>query len=73
MSEQSNVSSMNNWFAGPQEQFEEMRDTWLASMAKWAEFAKDPLHGKVLTPEELREMFSPASWTAPGKGRSTLP
>jgi len=59
--------------AGPrtsavEEQFEEMRETWLASMAKWAEFAQDPLHGKVPTPDELREMFSPASWTAPGKG-----
>ena len=51
-----------------EEQFTELRDTWQASMTKWTELAKDALKGERPTPEALREMFSPASWSGPGSG-----
>ena len=51
-----------------EEQFNELRDTWQASVAKWTEFAKDATQGDIPTPAKLREMFAPASWTGPGSG-----
>lgn len=50
------------------EQFAELRDTWKASITKWTELAKDTFKGDKPTPEALREMFSPASWSGPGSG-----
>lgn len=51
-----------------EEQFAELRDTWQASVTKWTEFAKDASKGGIPTPDKLREMFTPASWTGPGSG-----
>ena len=51
-----------------EEEFSALRDTWQASVAKWSEFARDASPGEMPTPEKLREMFSPASWTGPGSG-----
>lgn len=51
-----------------EEQFAELRDTWQASVTKWTEFAKDASKGELPTPNKLREMFTPASWTGPGAG-----
>jgi polyhydroxyalkanoate synthase subunit PhaE len=67
------------WATGPTEnaeahttpleqQFTELRDTWQASVAKWAEFAKGASAGELPSPDRLREMFTPASWTGPGSG-----
>jgi hypothetical protein len=49
-------------------QFDELRDTWQASLTKWTDFAKDASKGELPAPEKLREMFTPASWTGPGAG-----
>jgi polyhydroxyalkanoate synthase subunit PhaE len=51
-----------------QEQFNELRDTWQASVARWTEFAKEAAKGEVPSADKLREVFSPASWTGPGSG-----
>jgi len=51
-----------------EEQFNELRDTWQASVARWTEFAKEATQGEVPSPAKLREMFSPVSWTGPGSG-----
>ncbi|WP_280150354.1 poly(R)-hydroxyalkanoic acid synthase subunit PhaE [Piscinibacter sp. XHJ-5] len=51
-----------------EQQFGELRDTWQASVARWTAFAKDAPAGKLPTPETLREMFAPASWTGAGHG-----
>lgn len=67
------------WATGPTEnaeahttpleqQFIEPRDTWQASVAKWSEFAKGATAGELPSPDKLREMFTPASWTGPGSG-----
>ena len=51
-----------------EEQFNELRDTWQASVAKWADFAKESAQGEMPSFDKLREMFVPASWTGPGSG-----
>jgi polyhydroxyalkanoate synthase subunit PhaE len=51
-----------------QEQFAEMRDTWQSSVTKWTDHAKEAAKGEMPTPDALREMFSPASWSGPGSG-----
>jgi poly[(R)-3-hydroxyalkanoate] polymerase subunit PhaE len=51
-----------------EEQFNELRDTWQASVAKWTEFAKSASSGELPSPDQLREMFAPTSWTGPGAG-----
>jgi len=50
------------------EQFAELRDTWKASIEKWAEFAKEGSKPGALTPEALRELLAPARWSGPGAG-----
>jgi hypothetical protein len=51
-----------------QEQFDELRNTWQASVSRWTEFAKEAAQGQVPSVNQLREMFSPASWTGAGSG-----
>ena len=51
------------------EQFNELRDTWQASVAKWTEFAKEAAQGEMPSVDKLREMFAPAAWA---RGRSGL-
>jgi polyhydroxyalkanoate synthesis regulator phasin len=53
------------------EQFNELRDTWQASVAKWTDFAKDAAQGELPSADTLREMFAPAAWAqgaGPGSG-----
>ena len=54
-----------------EEQFNELRDTWQASVAKWTDFAKEATQGELPSADKLREMFAPAVWahgagTGPG-------
>ncbi|MGM9490725.1 poly(R)-hydroxyalkanoic acid synthase subunit PhaE [Ideonella sp. YS5] len=51
-----------------EEQFNELRDIWQTSSAKWSDFAKNAAQGEVPSPDKLREMFTPSSWTGPGSG-----
>jgi hypothetical protein len=51
-----------------EEQFNELRDTWKASVGRWTEFAKEASKGDLPSTDKLREMFAPASWTGPGSG-----
>lgn len=51
-----------------QEQFNELRDTWQASVERWSAFAKEASQGELPSADKLREMFTPASWTGPGAG-----
>jgi hypothetical protein len=51
-----------------EEQFNELRDTWKTSVARWTDFAKQASNGELPSPDKLREMFAPASWTGPGSG-----
>jgi len=51
-----------------EQQFNELRDTWQESVRKWTEFAKDAPAGELPSPEKLREMFAPTSWSGPGAG-----
>jgi len=51
-----------------EEQFNDLRDTWQASVAKWTDFAKEAAQGEMPSADKLREMFTPASWTGPGSG-----
>jgi hypothetical protein len=51
-----------------EEQFNELRDTWKASVARWTDFAKQASHGDRPNADKLREIFAPASWTGPGSG-----
>jgi len=51
-----------------QEQFNELRDTWQASVERWSVFAKEAAQGELPSADKLREMFTPASWTGPGSG-----
>ena len=53
------------------EQFNELRDTWQASVAKWTDFAREAGQGELPSADKLREMFAPAVWahgagTGPG-------
>ena len=53
------------------EQFNELRDTWQASVAKWTDFAREATEGELPSAEKLREMFAPAAWAhgaGPGSG-----
>lgn len=55
--------------AGPlQEQFSELQQTWQDSIAKWTEHAKQQGLGKPLTPQALKDLFSPAQWSGTGAG-----
>lgn len=48
---------------GPlQEQFAELRDTWQESIEKWTELAGQGPKAAAITPEALRELFTPARW-----------
>jgi polyhydroxyalkanoate synthesis regulator phasin len=51
-----------------EEQFNELRDTWQASVERWSAFAKEAAQGELPSGDKLREMFTPASWTGPGAG-----
>jgi polyhydroxyalkanoate synthase subunit PhaE len=51
-----------------EEQFDELRDTWQASVAKWTDFAKEAAQGEMPSADKLREMFTPESWAGPGSG-----
>jgi hypothetical protein len=51
-----------------EEQFNELRDTWKVSVARWTDFAKQASHGDLPSSDKLREMFAPKSWTGPGSG-----
>ncbi len=54
---------------GPmQEQFAELRDTWQESIEKWTELAKQGPKAAPITPEALRELFTPARWSGNGGG-----
>jgi hypothetical protein len=48
------------------ERFNELRDTWQASVARWTDFAKQGSNGDLPSADKLREMFAPSSWTGPG-------
>jgi len=45
-----------------QDQFNELRNTWQASVAKWTDFAKEAAYGELPSADKLREMFTPAAW-----------
>jgi hypothetical protein len=45
-----------------EEQFNELRDTWQASVAKWTDFAKEATQGELPSADKLREMLAPAAW-----------
>ena len=49
-----------------EEQFNELRDTWQASVRKWTEFARDASRDDLGNPERLREMFAPSTWASSG-------
>ena len=49
-----------------EEQFNELRDTWQASVAKWSEFARDAARDTPDVLERLRQMFAPTSWATSG-------
>jgi polyhydroxyalkanoate synthase subunit PhaE len=54
-----------------EEQFNELRDTWQASVARWSDFAKEAPNGEMPSADKLREMFAPAAWAhgaGPGSG-----
>ena len=51
-----------------EEQFDELRDTWLASAAKWSEFVRQASQDELGDPAKLREVFAPASWARFGSG-----
>jgi len=52
-----------------EEQFNELRDTWQASVTKWTDFAKEAAQGELPSADKLREMFTPAAWAhGPGSG-----
>jgi len=46
-----------------EEQFSELRDTWKESMEKWTTLAAENPDAGTWTPESLRSLFSPASWS----------
>ena len=45
-----------------EEQFNELRDTWQASVVRWTDFAKEASNGEMPSADKLREMFAPAAW-----------
>jgi polyhydroxyalkanoate synthase subunit PhaE len=51
-----------------QEQFADLQETWKESIEKWTALVKDGAGPGAWTPEALREMFSPARWSASGAG-----
>lgn len=51
-----------------QAQLDELSQTWQASLARWAAFAKETPQGDLPTADKLREIFAPASWSGPGAG-----
>jgi len=51
-----------------QEQFAELRDTWQESIAKWTELVKQGPQAVSMTPEALRELFTPERWSGVGTG-----
>lgn len=50
------------------EQFAELRDTWRESIEKWTELATQGPKAAPITPEALRELFTPARWSGTGTG-----
>ena len=55
------------------EQFDELRDTWQASVARWTDFAKEAAQGEMPSADTLREMFAPAAWAhGPGPGSGVI-
>jgi len=56
-----------------EEQFNELRETWQASVARWTDFAKESAKGEMPSADKLREMFAPAAWAhGPGPGSGVL-
>jgi polyhydroxyalkanoate synthesis regulator phasin len=54
---------------GPlQEQFSDLRDTWQESIEKWTDLVKQGSQAVPVTPEALRELFTPARWSGTGTG-----
>ena len=51
-----------------QAQFTDLRDTWQESIEKWAEMVEQGSQAAPITPEALRELFSPARWNGTGTG-----
>jgi hypothetical protein len=51
-----------------QEQFAELRDTWQQSIEKWARLAEQAPDAARMSPEALRELFTPARWSGRGTG-----
>ena len=51
-----------------QEQFADLQQTWKESIEKWTAFVKDGATPDAWTPEALRDVFSPARWSADGAG-----
>jgi len=51
-----------------QEQFADLRDTWQESIEKWTELVKKGPKATPMTPETLRELFTPARWSGTGTG-----
>ena len=43
-------------------QFNDMRDTWMASLSKWTQFANEAARGETPDAEQLRGIFAPAAW-----------
>jgi polyhydroxyalkanoate synthase subunit PhaE len=51
-----------------QEQFDDLRDTWQESIEKWTELVRQDPKALAITPEALRELFTPARWNGTGTG-----
>jgi len=51
-----------------QEQFADLQDTWQESIGKWTELVQQGPKAAAITPEALRELFSPARWSGTGTG-----
>lgn len=51
-----------------QEKFADLRDTWKESIEKWTEQVKQGPKAAPITPEALRELFTPARWSGTGTG-----
>ena len=49
-------------------QFNDMRDTWMASLSKWTRFASEAARGDTPGAEQLREIFVPAAWMGSAGG-----
>ena len=62
------VSGVMDTQGSMQEQFADLRDTWQESIEKWTELVKQGPKAVPMTPEALRELFTPARWSGTGTG-----